>query len=319
MSTNNSKQSLIAIAAVVIVALLGVNAFLLIKNMNKNKQLEAQGIQLDETTRLKDSLETAYNQAVIELDQMKGTNAELNSVIDQQKAELAASKDRIAGLITNKKDLSRAREEIKNLKGQLEQYVAEINNLKSQNQELTSANQGLTQELTTQKSVNQDLETAKAALVSEKSQLETERTALSEKVNFASVVKVSEISAQGFSVKDSGKLSKKSYAKNVEQLKLCFKAAANKVAASGNEKFYVRIINPIGETVAIDDQGSGVMKSKETGDEIRYTQVLNEDYDNEEKSICMNWSSPTAFQKGNYEVEIYNKGFLAGKGTFRLK
>lgn len=319
MTTNNSKQSLVAIAAVIIVALLGVNAFLLIKNINKNKELEAQAVQLDETERLKDSLETQYNQAILDLDQMKGTNAELNAIIDQQKAELSVQKEKIAGLITNKKDLTRAREEIKKLTTQLEQYVAEINQLKSENQNLYSQNEMLNQDLTAQKSQNQELSTAKAALVSEKQALETEKNTLSEKVTFASVVKVQEISVTGYKEKDSGKLAKKKYAKNVDQLQLCFKALANKVTEPGSEKFYVRIINPVGETVAVDDQGSGVLKVKDSGTEIRYTQMVMEDYSNEEKNVCLVWASQTPFAKGNYEVEVYNKGFLAGKGTFRLK
>ncbi|HMR44104.1 MAG TPA: hypothetical protein PKC40_09730 [Saprospiraceae bacterium] len=319
MTTNNSKQRLIAIASVIIVLLLGVNIFLLVNNMNKGKALEEKTVALTESEQLRDSLENQYNQAILELDQMKGTNAELNSIIEQQKAELGEQKNKIAGLINNKKDLARAREEIKNLTTQVQDYVAQIENLKSENQSLTDQNTQLSTDLSSQRMQNEELSTAKAALVSEKQQLETERSALSEKVNFASVVKVDGIQATGYKEKDSGKLSKKKYAKNVEVLDVCFNTTVNKVAESGKERFYVRIINPVGETISIDELGSGVIRSKETGSEIRYTQMIEETYNNDAQKVCFKWENPNGFQKGTYEVEIYNKGFLAGKGNFRLK
>jgi len=33
----------------------------------------------------------------------------------------------------------------------------------------------------------------------------------------------------------------------------------------------------------------------------------------------MLWEPNTEFQQGEYKVEVYNKGFLAGKGSFELK
>ena len=85
MTTNNSKQSLIAIAAIIIVALLAVNAYLIVKNLNKSKEIELQTQKIDEVQLLKDSLEQEFNIAITELDQMKGTNAELNEIIEAQK------------------------------------------------------------------------------------------------------------------------------------------------------------------------------------------------------------------------------------------
>ena len=59
--------------------------------------------------------------------------------------------------------------------------------------------------------------------------------------------------------------------------------------------------------------------NKKTGEEIRYTQVKEYDYVNDETDLCFDWQPNTPFQKGNYDVEIYNKGHLAGKGNFVLK
>ena len=121
--------------------------------------------------------------------------------------------------------------------------------------------------------MNNELSTAKAALVSEKESLENEKSALSKKVNYASVIKVADVSATGWKNKQSGKPKKKSYAKNVEYLKICFDATANEITDAGMEQFYVRIINPIGETLAVEDLGSGITTNTKTGEEIRFTKV----------------------------------------------
>ena len=71
----------------------------------------------------------------------------------------------------------------------------------------------------------------------------------------------------------------KKYAKSVDRLKVCFTAAANDVAETGLERFFVRIINPVGETMAVENLGSGIMKLAGGSDEVRYTQVKEVDYD----------------------------------------
>ena len=102
--------------------------------------------------------------------------------------------------------------------------------------------------------------------------------------------------------------------------RLCMVVEANEVTNPGMEKFFVRIINPVGETMAIDDLGAGVLVDKSTGDEVRYTSAAEYDYQNTEMDHCFNWNPAVSnFQKGNYQVEIYNKGLLAGAGTFNLK
>lgn len=319
MTTDNSKQRIIAIASVIIIALLAVNAYLLINNINKGKELESQSVELEASEQLVDSLENQYNQAMLDLDQLKGVNTELNAMIDQQKAELTEQKNRITGLIRNKKDLARAREEIKDLSAKVEGYIVEINRLKDENAELAEAKSNLEQSLSQQKIQNQELSSAKAALVSDKKQLESERAVLSEKVNYASVVRLDELEVTGYKERGSGKLVKKRYAKNVEQLEICFNTEVNEVAEAGLEKFYVRLISPVGETIGGNELGSGTIKSKEAGGDVLYTQLVEHEYNNDDKRVCVWWKPSVPFQEGTYKIEVYNKGFIAGQGDFRLK
>lgn len=323
-NSNQSRQRLVAIAAVIVAALLIVNGVLLYSWLSQKKVATQTTAQLEETEQLKEELENQYNEALTELETMRSDNEELNNLIDQKEAELKDSKDKIDRLI--KHDLATAKSEIKNLKVQLDQYVAEINDLKAQNVQLTESNVQLTEEKTMlqtdleqQRMTNEELAATKAALVSEKEQLDARNQDLTKTVNFASAIKVEDLEVHGLATRDSGKAVKKTAAKNIDQLEICFTTTVNEVATPGREYFYVRIISPTGETLALEELGSGIMVSSKTNEKIRYTQVKEYDYSNDASNICANWSPNAPFQEGTYQVEVYNKGFLVGSDTFKLK
>jgi regulator of replication initiation timing len=317
---NKPNQNFIAIAAVIGVLLLGIIGYLAYQNMQKSRQLETTMTDLDETQKLKAELETQYNQALTDLESQKTTNQELNAVIDQQKAELEQQKNKIAGLLQSKGSLDKARVEINNLKSQASQYLAQIEKLKSENEALAGENANLSTEkerlaadLQSKAAENEELSTTKATLVSEKEKL-------SAKVNIASVIKMKSVSAVGQKVKGSGKVKDENSAKSVDQIKVCFTTVENEVAKAGAEKFFVRIINPLGETLAIEDMGSGMLTNKKTGEEVRFTKMEEIDYANNEAQSCVVWAPNNAsFVKGDYTIEVYNKGFLAGTTKLKLK
>ncbi len=317
---NKPNQNFIAIAAVIGVLLLGIIGYLAYQNVQKNRQLELTMSDMDETQKLKAELETQYNQALTDLEGQKSTNQELNAVIDQQKAELEQQRDKISGLLKNKGSLDKARVEIDNLKSQASQYMAQIEKLKSENAALAGENLNLSTEkerlaadLQSKAAENEELSTTKALLVNEKQ-------TLSEKVNVASVIKMKSISAVGQKVKGSGKVKDENSAKSVDQIKVCFTTVENEVTKAGAEKFFVRIVNPLGETLAIEDMGSGMLTNKKTGEEVRFTKMEEIDYSNNEAQSCVVWAPNNAsFVKGEYLVEVYNKGFMAGTTKLKLK
>ncbi|MEM1123627.1 MAG: hypothetical protein AAGJ18_24530, partial [Bacteroidota bacterium] len=240
--------------------------------------------------------------------------------------ELKAKKNQISRLLRTKNDLAKAKTEMGEMRLQLDQYVAEVEQLKAENEELLAQNtdlgnqnKSLQQDLSAKSAQAEQLEEARAQLVSEKADLTSKNSMLDRKVNIASVVKIAEVKATGWKTRKNGKSAKKKYAKNVDRLELCFNTTENLVTDPGQEVFQVRIIDPSGATLAIEDMGSGIMKDAATQEEMRYTLAQTIDYQNESGEVCMNWSPSTGFSKGLYTVEIYNKGYIAGEGEFRLK
>ncbi len=316
-----AKKSSTPWVPIVIVAgllLLGVAAYLTYSSMSITRQLEQKVAELEESEKLKAELEGQFNQAIAELDALKGDNEKINALIDEQKAELVAQKEQITVLLRDKKQMDAARREIAGLKAKVAEYIAQVDQLRAEQEQLTQDNQqlkadkdSLSYTLQSRVAENETLSTARAQLVSEKDELTKSVTA-------GSVIKVKDIKVTGMKVRKSGKTSEKESAKRIDQLKICFTTIANEVVQPGNEKFYIRVINPKGETLAIEDLGSGTTVDK-NGQEVRFTQVQEYEYANDETQLCFLWKPNSAFQSGKYKVEIYNKGSFAGSDDFELK
>lgn len=323
---SDNKQRLIAIAAVVIVALLAVNAWLLFKYTQADKAQETLTTQLDESSKAQEELNEKYYEAKAELDAMRTGNSEMNALIEQQQSELKDAKDRIATLIRKGGSLDAARAEISQLKEQVNGYVAELNQLREQNAMLTDENLQLTEQrnlletdLNSERQTTENLTQERALLVSEREELSSTNNQLSRKVNMASAIKVSGLEVAGQKVRRSGKSVTRRDAANVEQIEVIFSTTVNEIAEAGTENFYVRILNPQGETLAMDQLGSGVFTNEATGEAMRYTMKQDMDYDQSQNTLRFLWAPGQQFSSGNYQVEVYNKGFLVGQTTLNLK
>ena len=294
-------------------------AWLTYNSISTTRVLEQKIAELEEAENLQIELENQYNDALTELDNLKGENMDINNMIDQQKLELESQRSEISSLLREKRKLNAARSEIKNLRTKVDSYIAEIEQLKAEQERLTEENMllksdtvALNSDLRNKTVENEELYSAKAKLVNENDEL-------TNNVRLGSVVKVKEIKVTGQKIRKSGKTANRVIAKRIDQLKVCFTTMTNELVEPGTEKFYIRIINPKGETIAIDDLGSGALENSITGDKVRFTRVKEYEYSNDETQLCFAWEPGVPFQAGSYDVEIYNKGYLAGTGSFKLK
>ncbi len=326
MNSNRSKQNFTAWAIVAIIGLLGLNAYQwFINSQLKTENTTQQTIQID-LEKAQAELNQDYQDALERLEELRGDNKEANDLIDAQKKELETQKAKISELIWTKRELGRAKEELTKLNAQVTDYVAQINALKNENAELSTANsqlsssnQELSANLELTKKEKEEIAQARAVLASDKEKLAKTNEALSSKVDMANAIKINYMEVKGFEVKDNGKLKDKSKAKDIEMLRICFTTETNLVTPSGTKKFYVRIINPQGETVAQEDRGSGVLTNKLNNTQIRYTTSGDLEYDNKDTNGCIDWTLGEKLSKGVYDCELYNNGYMVGKGKFTLK
>jgi hypothetical protein len=326
MEMNSRSSSTTTWGIIAIIGLLGLNAFQWYNNHNLTTTNTVQVAKVNELEKAQTELDQDYQGALDRLEELRGDNKESNDLIESQKRELLAQKSKISELIWTKKELGKAREEIVKFKAQTEEYVAQITNLKAENEklvganvQLTSTNQTLNQNLEMTTKEKEELAQAKAVLTSEKEKLSTDNQGLSSQVDLASAIKINSIDVKGFDVKDDGKVKNKDKAKDIEMLRMCFTTETNLVTKSGSKRFYIRVINPTGETVVQDDKASGELVNKLDKSDVRYSTSADINYDNKDTNACADWALSNKLIKGDYKIELYNNGYMVGKGAFKLK
>jgi len=318
MSTKSNNLSSYALIGIIL--LLGLNGYQLYINSQLKQDTANQKTELIELEKIKTELDQDYKAAIEGLDELRGDNKELNQLIDSQKLSLQGQKEKINNLIWSKRELGKARKEMKALKDQAQQYIQELTKLRDDNQFLTSSNTQLKEEKEALNQLYAEIAQAREILIVEKEEIIKEKAILSGKVDIAEAIKINYMEVQGYQVKDDGKTKKKNKAKNINMLRTCFLTETNVVAKGGEQEFYIRIIDPVGETIAdSNDGGAGVLTNKLDNTQVMYTTSGSIDYQNEDTRGCISLSLSEKLTKGIYDVEIYNNGFMVGKGDFKLK
>ena len=325
MTNSKSRQRLTIIGLLAIISLLIINAALLYNKYKQDKIIHDKNQQINEISDIRSDLEKEYYEALSELEEMRGNNTKLNELIDQQKDDLKEQKEKIIGLIKDSEDLKKARVELQKMRNMVDSYIEEVERLQTENKMLLDSTVALredrmllTKKIATERQVNDQLLSVKAELTEEKSNLEKENTSLKSTVSRASVIDINNIQVEGFRYGNTGQERKRKKAKNIEVLKICFDAQPNKVAELGSEQFFVRIVDPLGETLAIENLGSGVLQNDLTDTKVRYTRSTEIEYQQETQTACVAWEPGLPFKEGEYLVEVYNKGFLSGATVFEL-
>lgn len=322
------REKLVAIGLVIILALLGVIGYLLYANKQVNETVVQTQDALTELEQVKAELDMEYKLALEQLESKKGENAQLNKVIEKQQDEIKAQKMRIDRMIrqgnASGSELKKARNEIQQLIAQRDSYLARIEELKADNELLSEENVALSsakEELeTTLTTVKEEAQETEAALTAEKEKLAEAKAKADAKIARGSVLNARNIVVTPFKIRRSGKEVETKYADKAEKLNICFDLDENAITPSGNNKILVRILTPLGETLFVENQGSGEFANQSSGGGAsRFTTSKSFSYNNKETNVCVDWSVQTPLTKGNYTVEVFNKGYKTGTKTFILK
>lgn len=324
-SPKNNNSRWVSVGILIIIALLGVNAWLFYQKMEDGKTIEQQGEDLATARELTAELEKQYYETLSQLEEMRSDSEASSELVDKQKEEISSQKREIERLIRETRDYNTIRKKMKELEALADQYYAELDALREQNallaeanEQLNDANRALTQTVEKERSKGIEQQRLQEQTEKEKMALAGENKQLTTKITEASVVPVSKVDITGFKLSDSGKESRKRYADNIDGLRICFDAGANTTTDPGMEKFHIRILSPIGQTIGNEDMGAGVLTTAD-GDQVRFSTIHAFDYNRQAVNSCLSWKPGMPLEKGIYQVEIYNKGYLCGTGSFRLK
>lgn len=293
-SQRNGKRLLIILFLFVIAAAVGVKFYL--DSAKENEQLKSD---LNATYTELDSISNQLDNRIAEIKSLGGDITELQLIrknLEEEKEQLKQSNNWAANQIKRYKDKVSGYEELLNLQD------TKIAKLEALNEQLLTE--------------NTDLKSEKNVLNDSILELRDRRSELANKVAIASQLKAENI--QIFGVNSNGKERESEFrSRQIEQLKVTFTLAENKVAQPQGKNIILRVINTKGS--ALFDIATGSGSFMVDGKEMFYTAKQEILFDNTQQRLSFLYDRGQEYEEGVYKVELYADDYVIGKGTFTVK
>jgi myosin heavy subunit len=304
--TPAKKSNVIYFLIVVVLALLGTNAYLYFQKNKSDEKLVYQinddnKVLVNTQTTLKASLDSLTNQLDSANSGKHRVSQALQAKDEQLKAKIRQLRKALANGNLTEKELRTAQEDIKQLRYFVTKYTTDIEELKTQNKSLTVERDTLKTNLAT---VNQKATT-----------LQQQNQELNTKVQTAAALKAPSISVTAYKIKNSGKEVDVTRASTAKKIKINFTVTANELAARGLHDIYLRVIDPTGNLATSAASSNFTIN----GQDLQYTYKSAIDYKNDGSAYVIDWVNPAEFQKGTYSVLLYADGYQMGKTSFNLR
>ena len=293
MTEKKNNTALKILTGVLAVALLALGIYT-IKFYNEEKENKAI------LTKEKEVIEDELNDLIVKYDEA----IEENQIMDQN---LVDARNRIERLLDSVEDneanlvlISRYRREIGNLKAEKERLFRVVDSLNRQNQMMSQ----------TLDSTNVVLEERTRLSDS----LQTTNQDLSNKVDRAAQLKITNLRGEGVIVRNSGKLVENDRTRRIDQVRTCFTITANDLAGPGERDMYVQVYNPenelVGDEIVVEHEGGAMV----------YSAASKVYYENNELDVCLLANTnEDKLLEGTYKVYVYANATLLGTASFNLR
>lgn len=295
MSNESSSKSTLLI--VLLLISLGFNIY---QWSSKSTMKESYETQVDSLNTMQVDVEKELDETYADLNQYKGINSRLDSLLQEANGKVDEQKAKIQQLISTggkssalNKNLKKELEELKKLR---DQYMDRIDNLLVENEMLKKDTSDLRSEVA---SLSKNLETT---------------------VTTASVLKAEYFKVTAFKHRSNNKYSETAMAKRTNKIETCFSVLENAIAKEGEKTVYVRMMEPGGKVLGNRAEGSSTFKKSGSDEELLFTVSKTIDYNHGKQQLCVHYEeAERVFTTGTYLIEVYVDGSLAGATSLNLK
>lgn len=296
-TTNSPKQGNSKILLVLLILSLIANVW---QWSGKNTMKESYTEQMDSLITARVDVEKELNETYAELNQYKGINGRLDSLLLEANVKIDEQKSLIQKLKSSEKNSAalnkKLEAQIKELQALRDQYLEKIDALLIENAQLKKDKEDMSSTIAT---LNKDLEST---------------------VNTASVLKAEYMNAKAYKKRSNEKYVETLMARRTNKLELCFSLLENKIAKAGSRNVYLRIIEPGGNVLGNRSGGSSSFRKSGTSEELLYTTSKTVDYKNEKADLCLDFEeADRVFTAGTYLMEVYVDGTLSGATSVKLQ
>ncbi|HMH32894.1 MAG TPA: hypothetical protein VK543_07680 [Puia sp.] len=301
----NSKSLIIGLLAVAFVASLG---YAIYSGNHHQTVQQAQQTQITRVVDEKGQLQRTFDDALVRLDSLTGLKNKMEGDLSARQNDISKMKLQIRSILKKNSLTEAEKKKAQELIGDLNQ---KITNMEQEVARLTQENQNLNQDKVV---LTQD----KEKLTSDLQTVSTEKVDLEKKVDVASTLNATNIMISSVRDKKNGEEKATNSAKRADKLNISFDVT-NRIAASGQTDVYVCITGPDGKMISIPEKGSGTFTSRDEGDKQFTAKVPVDMEAGKVKPVQFTWKQDGGFQKGVYQIEIYQNGFKIGEGAKQLK
>ena len=289
-----TKKSIVIIASVTGVLLIGCLVFLLI-NLQKQKSDNEELQQL--AAMDKKEMENEYAQFAVQYDELKRSirNDSLMVRLTEEENKTKSLLEELRKTKSNDaREISRLKKELATVRAVLRSYIIQVDSLNRLNESLRNENTQVKQQYN--------------EATSQISHLTSEKQSLSNQVAIAS-----QLDATGVSLIPQGKKGKvEKKTKNITRFVVNFSITKNITAKTGERKIFVRVTQPNNSVVG----QSGTMPYENST--IGYSATKIVEYTGEELPVTVYVNVNEFLSPGTYHVYIFTEGTMIGSGSLTM-
>ena len=295
MSNGSSSKSTVLI--VLLLISLGFNIY---QWSSKTNMKESYETQVDSLHTVQVDVEKELNDTYADLNQYKGINSRLDSLLQEANGRVDEQRTKIQQLISSggkssvlNKNLQKELDELKKLRNE---YMDRIDNLLVENEMLKKDTSNLRSEVA---SLSKSLEST---------------------VTTASVLKAEYFKITAFKHRSNNKYTETAMAKRTNKIETCFSILENAIAKDGEKTVYVRMMEPGGKVLGNRAEGSSTFKKTGGDEELLFTTSKTVNFNHSKQDVCVHYEeAERVFTAGTYLIEVYVDGNLAGATSLNLK
>lgn len=294
---NKGDRNKIYFLVVVIIALLGTNAYLFIKDKKESERFATVSTE-------KDRLRLEVEKIEVELDKVNALNLTLSEKLLKEqelaRGKIAELKAALQKGVLTQTELIAAQKEVRDLREFMKTYNEDILRLKKENSLLKNERDSLK---------------ASANFASERAiELEKRNRELRAKVKTGAALKAANVHITAYKVKSSGKNIEVTRASSAKKLSVKFDIAPNELAQKDYHKIYLRVFDPAGNLIANENN-----MFEADGQEMQFSSSTSISYNDDNTTFNMDWINPNEFIKGEYSIILYADGYTMGRAEIMLR
>lgn len=250
--------------------------------------------------------------------------SEKEQVSKQLQEELSNYNTLLTGRNTLQGDLKQAQNRLIELQKTLDQNKVsrltvqklqiEISQLRREREFFVSRNDSLQQETVRLAALQKETQKALDLATKYQDSIQQSNQELAERLMKGARLTISNLAARGVIQRNNGKFVITSRAKRAEMIQVCFTINENPLAQTGDQTFYVQVLNSNNKMI-------GILRNEtwENGNTISYNTKTTIPYKKKAYTICELVLPVQQMEAGDYTINVYNNKELIISTSLNLK